>query len=785
LEVARRLVGEKVLRGHKRGPKKAEAAVAPVSIFKKQRLKKSWTFSINAILTRMEYMIGNNLAYVHVKSALIGGVEALVTKEAMAGEKPDAESDPSARQHDREIARLSKKNDVVMFFGKVAHLQFDSTSLPTGGQYLSVGAVTWVDGEPFNTQMGMIRMIDGGGVGGKYTVSSAESYTFYVMGKVVEYKISPGQIAFIVVDSCTTNVGSKGGVVVKMKERAVVLGCDSTDACMFILHCEAHIVHNSVSTGIVKGFGEDLIKQRQGTNSPVVFFLEAVAAKVRTDFANLLPYFDSKVPMCPKCIQTRWNTYSATAAWLVAYHKQLCGALQKRFTLKGHGVNLYWANVAVALQDPKMMLQVTLLAEVGNQYTTWVFNWLEKNGSFHAAKVHTFLKTSAVKFTNWLSFPEENFEATYALGDRYRKEGCTDEACTVANVTEMVLSFIVEFSNYFNKRNAFWYDVPYVFAALGNDKLGQETAQELLKKVPERIDQNSLWATFGLFTNPELKAAVEEYAETGKRPEVLQEWWDNIFGCLPITNARMETSLKVLKQLKNSASAYSPETIEATAKIYMDRVWDRYNMTDEDLRILREEMRAEFVTEVSRRAAVRKSRASTQLENIDASLSRKRRLETDYGVDLEWQSRCITHQEAGLRKQDARRTSKGLLKELKKVVVEILSMSKSLGVTIGSVREAMKDKPDPRKSGQPWSAKKTMKFSELLEDIIAWQESNFTTSDHPTQSSGIPLPTQATHPSSLPPPPPPPSQPPSLPPLPLLSTPSTSLMDMMIDAMGS
>jgi hypothetical protein len=85
-------------------------------------------------------MLGSNLAYVPTKNAFIGGVDALVTKEAMAGEVLDAESDASGRPHDRQLGRLSMKSDNGILFGfLVVHLQCDSTSLTTGGQYLSLG----------------------------------------------------------------------------------------------------------------------------------------------------------------------------------------------------------------------------------------------------------------------------------------------------------------------------------------------------------------------------------------------------------------------------------------------------------------------------------------------------------------------------------------------------------------------------------------------------------------------------------------------------------------------
>jgi hypothetical protein len=704
-DLATRLVDNKVFHGNKRGPKSKSTegdSNTIVNIFKETRLPKSNTFKMDIILARIKFYIGCNLAYVHIKAALLGGIEVLINPYFMGDKRPVVEAESTMRLHDKEACRCSFKVDMKRLRLLISHLQWDSKKLKRGGSFCAIGVVSWIDGHPVNTHLGMVRMTDTD-VG---TAGQAPSFV-----KVIKNKIGfipPLQVVFAVVDSCNVNVGDKGGVVALFNQKEKYK--------MYMVHCVAHKLHNTIGTGIIGGWGEDKSKKRQGSNSPVIFFLEQMASKVRSEWPQLKLYFTEKVLTCPECVCTRWNTYGQTATWLIENFNQLVIALTA--WNKKSELNDFWVNVFHNLQDPDLMLKVTFLAEVSEQWSNRSFLWLEKDGSFHAAKIHWFIQYTETIFKKWIQNPAKFFPGTYDLGAKYRKYS-EYEHINVEYITAMAMAFLHNASAYFTKKTMYWHEPPYVFAALGDDKHGPTLARDLLAKAPDALTSDSVskWTALGLLTDPQLRDDLLSYAQTGVRPIGLQNWWNAYFGCLPITNARMESALKLFKNLRGSPGNYSPDTIDILSQIRMNKIWERHPLTDKDLH----EYRVEEAEKRVKKVSASESREDAYLRQ-HAKGKRKHKIISTVSIDSDLLRELNAMQDEKRRKIEKKEADDAKMETLKLEVVRLLCLTTTT-VTKDIILKAMKQKEDPRKRYRGklkfWSSG-TMGMLKILEDIVHW-----------------------------------------------------------------
>ena len=120
-----------------------------------------------------------------------------------------------------------------------------------------------------------------------------------------EGRLNLKPVRFVVVDSCSTNVGGNGGVVVLL-ERA---GAEGT--VLYIVHCATHAMHNALKAALT-AFGHDDSRQREDFNTPLVFPLEKCANKLVDNWQEMgMP---AGIPRPEKCCTTRWNTYTRVSS---------------------------------------------------------------------------------------------------------------------------------------------------------------------------------------------------------------------------------------------------------------------------------------------------------------------------------------------------------------------------------------------------------------------------------------------------------------------------------------
>jgi hypothetical protein len=463
-----------------RKPTIRQVAVSLSAIFRKTQLDTGnrQTYDMAFMLGRMKLQHKNKIACVNTPTTIKDVLKLLLTENVISDGIPKVGAESTNRKQQGEIIGTSIMYDsVCLNDSDYSNIQFDG-SKKDGTSYLSLGASTWVvdktdpnKGQPANIQLAMIRMA--ADVPIDTTPASAIMHTKYISETNKIYALPLHKIAFVTVDSCATNVGSKGGVVIELRKLAVIeaeaeindvnkeyTGPFYENTCLHTLPCTAHILHNALGTGIIGAWGKDPVMKRQGNNSPAMFFLETLSNKVRGSGKKFLEGVNKvHIPTCPGSTQTRWNTYSQVATWLVKHHVHVMA----KVTAMPSPLNDTWLWLIKRLSDAEMMLKVTIISEVGHLFSTWAFNWLEKNCSFLAHKIHWFLQQANIFCCRMHIETEICFPATFKLCGMYADQNKFSN-CSSSHAKSYILEFAKHFSDYFHRKTDFWFLPPFSFA---------------------------------------------------------------------------------------------------------------------------------------------------------------------------------------------------------------------------------------------------------------------------------------------------------------------------------
>lgn len=161
------------------------------------------------------------------------------------------------------------------------NIQFDE-SKKQGHKLLVVGANAWDTAKQavYQTVLGVTSLTGGEVVTHERTprvinVSPGESRTYahaicetLKAANLLTVLTNVLLFLFLVGDSCAVNTGVHNGVAAVIADWLLIL--------VIFVDCYCHILHNSLETGITKGWDADPTKKRQGANSKQTFFLEKV-----------------------------------------------------------------------------------------------------------------------------------------------------------------------------------------------------------------------------------------------------------------------------------------------------------------------------------------------------------------------------------------------------------------------------------------------------------------------------------------------------------------------------
>jgi hypothetical protein len=218
-----------------------------------------------------------------------------------------------------------------------------------------------------------------------------------------------------IMDSCNVNVGDKGGVVAHLNRVRKEAGVQ--DSPIYIVHCDAHIRHNSLRTACEKGFGKDATKQRVGSNSTVIFTLESVSARGSAGRADLGL---QGIPKPPLATLTRWQSLLPVARWTMAHGKQLAAGLTSLLERSGAKVGAHWRKLAALLSDSRVLVQISVLGAISRYCLDEELSYMLTDGGYIAYEQHQRLHDLCLKLLAAEKNPEaalpEVFEAAAATG---------------------------------------------------------------------------------------------------------------------------------------------------------------------------------------------------------------------------------------------------------------------------------------------------------------------------------------------------------------------------------
>ena len=217
----------------------------------------------------------------------------------------------------------------------------------------------------------------------------AKTYAIHIMQVFMLYKLATTCGRFVTLDSCNTNVGRYNGVIAQLAK----LGMPE----YFLMHCLCHILHNAFEHACCKGnapWAKDSTKARQGANSPVIFFLEKVSALVVANW-DQLGLSEKGVPKCDEASLTRWYSFSRVAFWILQYWTPLIEAARVHVG-KWDVLCDSWQQLLLWLQDKDLLLQLHIIADIGNAFLEQAFLWAQDGDGCHAYVIHG-------KIEHWLT----------------------------------------------------------------------------------------------------------------------------------------------------------------------------------------------------------------------------------------------------------------------------------------------------------------------------------------------------------------------------------------------
>lgn len=150
--------------------------------------------------------------------------------------------------------------------GLFIHLAFDGTT-KHHRHILVLHAFSYVDGKPIQKFIGAV-FLDG---------SDAATQCKAIIYMLVAAGISQCRFGSVTVDSCSTNIGGIGGIVVLLEKALSVL--QGREVKLPIMHCACHIVHNALETAITQTFGADKDMKRVGQCANVCHSAERLSKK--------------------------------------------------------------------------------------------------------------------------------------------------------------------------------------------------------------------------------------------------------------------------------------------------------------------------------------------------------------------------------------------------------------------------------------------------------------------------------------------------------------------------
>eukprot|EP00198_Chlamydomonas_reinhardtii_P011348 XP_001700685.1 predicted protein [Chlamydomonas reinhardtii] len=441
----------------------------------------------------------------------------------------------------------------------------DDTAAAAAGAAMAAGddgavaaagaAAGTADFEPFTMLLAMARLSDTVVDGVPQTAGCAATQARAIERAITEWDLQAAcKEMWAVVDSAKTNLGQHNGVAAQLQRS---LGID-----IHIMRCYAHILHNSLHAGIVKGWGDDPTKKREGFNSPVVFLLEQSASFINRHDS----YRPEDTPVCPDACAMRWGIYCTLALWFCMHTTYFHGVVAA-VAARGGSISNADGAMMEGWKNAEQVLQVAVLADWGHYFLEHELKWAESGGGFHALKLHARKHRAVGYFAEALGNPAAVFTRTVETA---RRVGSEWEAALRVVVRPFLDNFVV----YYGRETAFLHKAPLRLAELACPERGQLAAAQFLARAATAPSNE--WRQFGAFGVEKLGDSIARLAAHGYVDPPLHEWLQLTFGALPILNHHSENILKVAKHVD---MRMKPHLTQAQVKLRRDRPQFRILLT--------------------------------------------------------------------------------------------------------------------------------------------------------------------------------------------------------------